>query len=164
MIHAPAPVQELIRFDLEFTTQFWRSAPVVDIWIDQTKICSLTVERDQSYQLDHLCVFGDHDMRLVRHGKSPSETRIGSNGDYETQTLALSSLSIDGIDIRNIMHDRCFFYPDYPEPWATQQRSQGQVLEPRIKGETIFGHNGVWTFQFRSPFYQFIVDCVRGNI
>jgi hypothetical protein len=163
MIRAPSPVHELIRFDLELCTQFWRTPPGVDIWIDQHKICSLTIDRDQHYQFDHLCVFGDHELRLVRHGKSDAETRQDINGHYETQTLSLTSLMIDGIDIKNIMLDRCHYYPDYPEPWASQQRSQGHELESVVKGEIIFGHNGIWRFRFRSPFYKFMVDCVRGH-
>lgn len=163
MIRAAPPVQETIGFDLSFAAQFWNNPPCVDVWIDQVKIANLEIDRDQNFRFFQTCEFGQHELRLVRHGKTPRETRTGPNGDYETQTLALAGISIDGVNVKNIVWDRCEFFPEYPEPWATEQKKQNIQLESPVPRETVFGHNGIWVFRFRSPFYRFVVDCVRGN-
>jgi len=36
-------------------------------------------------------------------------------------------------------------------------------LETELTGETHLGHNGVWTFDFISPIYMFLVDWARKN-
>ena len=163
MIEAKPPTQETISFDLFFTSQFWNTPPYVDIWMDQEKIASISVNKDQKYSFNHTCKFGPHQLRLVRHGKNEDETRIDPNGGYETQTLELKKISIDQINVMNIVWQRCQFSPEYPEPWATEQKKQGHILDSTVQGETIFGHNGIWIFEFRSPFYQFVVDCVKGR-
>jgi len=163
MIEAKPPTQETISFDLFFRSQFWNTPPCVDIWIDRTKLASIAVDKDQNFSFNHICEFGTHQLRLVRHGKNKDETRIGPAGDYETQILELKNICIDHINVMNIVWPRCRFSPQYPEPWATEQKKQGRILESTVEGETIFGHDGIWTFEFQSPFYQFVVDCVKGR-
>lgn len=163
MIAANSPTQETIRFELLFCCQFWNTPPCVDIWIDNTKIADLTIDKTKEYSFYHTCNFGPRQLRLVRRGKTDLETRLDSVGAYETQTLTLQKICIDQIDATNIVWHRCCFVPLYPEPWATEQKNQGKLLETTVSGETIFGHNGVWTFEFHSPFYQFVVDCVKGK-
>jgi hypothetical protein len=50
------------------------------------------------------------------------------------------------------------YTPEYPEPWATQQRQQGMELPETFKNTTQMGHNGTWTFKFTSPFYMWLLE------
>ena len=54
------------------------------------------------------------------------------------------------------------YHPDYPEPWASEQKANGVQLEEQVPGELYLGHNGVWRFNFTSPVYKFLVDWARG--
>lgn len=47
------------------------------------------------------------------------------------------------------------YYPDYPEPWATEQRQQGLVL-PEHQYADYLGWNGDWRLSFHTPIYPWI--------
>jgi hypothetical protein len=48
------------------------------------------------------------------------------------------------------------YAPRYPEPWATQQRSQGVVLAPQLKSHNYLSWNGKWTLTFTVPVFTWI--------
>ncbi len=48
------------------------------------------------------------------------------------------------------------FEPEYPEPWATQQRSQGVVLNPQLSPHTYLSWPGKWTLTFSVPVFTWI--------
>ena len=50
------------------------------------------------------------------------------------------------------------YTPTYPEPWATQQKEEGIDLPKSFKNVTQMGHNGVWSFEFQSPFYMWLLE------
>lgn len=48
------------------------------------------------------------------------------------------------------------YQPEYPEPWATQQRDLGVVLPPQITNCDCLGWNGKWTLTFNVPVFTWI--------
>jgi hypothetical protein len=48
------------------------------------------------------------------------------------------------------------FEPRYPEPWATEQRNQGVVLNQHLSPHTYLGFNGKWTLTFTVPVFTWI--------
>lgn len=48
------------------------------------------------------------------------------------------------------------YEPDYPEPWATQQRDQGVILLPQITNQTYLAWNGKWTLTFTVPVFTWV--------
>lgn len=48
------------------------------------------------------------------------------------------------------------YEPEYPEPWANQQRSQGVVLKPQLTAHTYLGWPGKWTLTFDVPVFTWI--------
>lgn len=48
------------------------------------------------------------------------------------------------------------YHPCYPEPWATEQKNQGVVLQPQLKNQTYLGWNGKWTLTFKVPIFTWI--------
>lgn len=48
------------------------------------------------------------------------------------------------------------YEPEYPEPWATQQRNLGVVLHPQITNCTYLAWNGKWTLTFDVPVFTWI--------
>ena len=73
------------------------------------------------------------------------------------QLLHIKSIEIDGIDIGSLVYEGTY-RPDYPEPWATQQRESGLDLPETFKNVTEMGHNGTWTFKYSSPFYMWLLE------
>jgi len=48
------------------------------------------------------------------------------------------------------------YEPVYPEPWASQQRSQGVVLKPQLDAHTYLGWPGRWTLTFTVPVFTWM--------
>lgn len=48
------------------------------------------------------------------------------------------------------------YEPQYPEPWATEQQSQGRVLESQLCPHTYLGWPGKWTLTFSVPVFTWI--------
>lgn len=48
------------------------------------------------------------------------------------------------------------YKPEYPEPWATEQRNQGVVLKPQLSSHTYLGWPGKWTLTFDIPVFTWI--------
>jgi hypothetical protein len=48
------------------------------------------------------------------------------------------------------------YEPNYPEPWATEQRTQGVVLTQHLSPHTYLGFNGKWTLTFDIPVFTWI--------
>jgi len=48
------------------------------------------------------------------------------------------------------------YEPEYPEPWATEQRDQGVVLKPQLCPHTYLGWPGKWTLTFTVPVFTWI--------
>jgi hypothetical protein len=69
----------------------------------------------------------------------------------------IKSIEIDEIDLGALVYEGTYT-PDYPEPWATQQRESGADLQESFKNVTRMGHNGTWQFKFTSPFYMWLLE------
>ena len=147
---------EIIKFELDFYPEYVdNDFPRVSISIDsETKFDGSISDSQSSVFFLHTLEFDQsHQLNIKRYGKT-----------NKPQQLTIKKISIDGIDIRNIIWTHGYNKPIYPEPWASQQRAAGVNLEERVVGETCFGHNGTWTLEFTSPFYKFLYDWMDGNI
>lgn len=164
MIHRVEPTSENIFVDLRLGGEFWQKPPEVDIFVDGKLIQSHLVDRtDYHVRFRHVMDFGPHRLELRRKNKTNDQNRLLPDGSYQGQLLHINQVRLDNIDLRNLVLHTCKFQPEYPEPWASQQREAGIILENELIGETHLGHNGVWTFDFISPIYMFLVDWARKN-
>lgn len=48
------------------------------------------------------------------------------------------------------------YEPEYPEPWATQQRAQGVVLKQQLTAHTYLGWPGKWRLTFTVPVFTWV--------
>lgn len=147
---------EIIKFKFEFYPEYLdNDFPYASILIDNEVKFNGPISDDQcSICFSHTLEFDQtHQLTIKRYAKT-----------NKPQQLTIERISIDGIDIRNIIWVDSYNEPIYPEPWASQQRAAGVKLEKRVIGETCFGHNSTWTLNFTSPFYKFLYDWMDGNL
>lgn len=156
------PDSENIFVDLVFSAEFWDKPPIVDIYVDNQIISTHSVDRDNYHvRFRHTCKFGTHRLKLHRRNKTDDQNRKLPDGSYQGQMLIIKQVKLDNIDMRNLVWHSCWFQPEYPEPWASQQRNDGIEIEQQLRGEMHLGHNGIWMFEFTSPVYKFLVNWVR---
>jgi hypothetical protein len=48
------------------------------------------------------------------------------------------------------------YEPTYPEPWASEQKSQGITLKPQLSPHTYLSWPGKWTLTFTAPVFTWI--------
>jgi len=100
----------------------------------------------------------DYELVIKRSDKSNDQTVVNEKGDIlKDQLLNIKSIEIDEIDIGALVYEG-IYTPEYPEPWAAQQREAGTALKESFKNVTQMGHNGTWRFKFSSPFYMWLLE------
>ena len=147
------PISELIKFEFVFSSTYWNTPPHIDILIGNKVHYSGHLHKNNStIEFSTRLDFANHSLKIIRTGKTLKESRH-VDGEWETQSCSLERLTVDGINIRNILWSKSNFVPLYD---STQS---GEAV---VEGELIFGYNGTFALNFTSPFYQYVVDCVRG--
>lgn len=164
-ITAPDPTFENIVFDIILNATYWDRPPELEVLIDNKSVGQYTIDQPEFHiRFKQVMSFDQtHTLELKRSGKTNDQTQILTNGILKTQMLHIKTIKIDNIDLRNLVWSRSVFTPEYPEPWASEQQSQGVELEEQVIGEMYLGHNGAWRFEFTSPIYKFLVGWAKGN-
>jgi len=154
---------EKLKFKIEFYATMWDKPPHAEVLINDishykgeilgTKDKPTLIEFEQEVEENK-----SYDLTIHRTGKAKNQTVINEKGDIlKDQLLHIKSIEIDEIDIGGLVYEGVYT-PIYPEPWATQQRHEGNELKESFKNVTIMGHNGKWSFTFGSPFYMWLLE------
>ena len=154
---------EKLKFKLELYATMWDRPPHAEIMInDQSHFegdISGTEEKPNIIEFEHeLEEDKEYNLILKRKGKGHNQTVINDKGDIlKDQLLHIKSIEIDEIDIGGLVYEGVYT-PNYPEPWATQQRQSGNELIKSFNNVTQMGHDGEWKFSFASPFYMWLLE------
>ena len=153
---------ETLKFKLELYATYWNKPPIAEIKIaDKTyfkdKITS-TKQNPTKIEFEHTLENDkSHTLNIIRTGKTEQETVLENNTIIKDQLLNIKYMEIDEIDLGSLTYEGVYT-PEYPERWATQQRDKGVNLPKSFKNVTQIGHNGIWTFNFTSPFYMWLLE------
>jgi hypothetical protein len=148
---------EHIKFEIAFKTNWWLSPPIAAIYLDDCEKFNGDIVEDTIIKFSHSLSFIDHKLSIHRSGNSNRQVRMTEFG-HQGQDLIIDWIKIDGVNIRNLIWTNSINTPIYPEPWASEQCAAGIELEKHVLGETHLSHNGVWSLNFTSPFYRFLMD------
>jgi len=154
---------ENLKFKLELHATMWNKPPHAEIMINDKVLFKgdITGSEDKPdvIEFEHELTEGvPYNLIIKRSGKGKYETVINDKGDIlKDQLLNIKSIEIDEIDIGGLVYEGVYT-PQYPEPWASQQKDAGFELQESFKNVTRMGHNGTWTFSFGSPFYMWLLE------
>ncbi len=154
---------EKLKFKLELYSTMWDKPPHAEIMIDHDVQFKgpITGTEDKpdviEFEYD-MKAEQEYSLIINRSGKGRNQTVINDKGDIlKDQLLHIKSINIDEIDIGSLVFDGVYT-PNYPEPWATQQRESGNDLRDSFKNVTSMGFDGEWKFTFGSPFYMWLLE------
>ena len=154
---------EKLKFKLELYATMWDKPPHAEILIndkshfnggitgteDKPNIIEFEQDMEEGKQYDFI---------INRSGKGKNQTVVNDKGDIlKDQLLHIKKIEIDEIDIGPLVYVGVYT-PQYPEPWATQQRNSGNELKKTFKNVTQMGHIGEWKLTFVSPFYMWLLE------
>ena len=154
---------EKLNFKLELYATMWDKPPHAEILINDHSMFDgdITGTEDQpnlitfTYELEEE---KEYDLIIKRTGKTKGQTVVNDKGDIiQDQLLKIKNITIDEIDIGGLVYEGVYT-PEYPEPWASQQRAAGHELEKSFNKVTFMGHNGEWKLKFASPFYMWLLE------
>ena len=152
---------ETVNFQIGLYSEYWKEEPQVEIFINDTPLGLHTITESKGnpkiIKFKHTLEEGPHCLRFERSGKDMSQTLTKDGEVIKDQLLCLKEIFIDEIDIASLIYQGVYT-PEYPEPWATQQRAQGKELPVSFSEATRLGHNGTWEFKFDSPFYMWLLE------
>ena len=153
---------EKVRFKLELWATYWDKLPVAEILINDTSHYSTeitgTEDKPSVVEFEHTLEEGkEYTLKILRSGKDVRQTVVEGDKIIKDQLLHIKSIEIDEIDIGALVYEG-LYTPEYPEPWATQQRSAGIELPSSFKNATMLGHNGVWELKFTAPIYMWLLE------
>ena len=154
---------EKLKFKLELYATMWDRPPHAEILIGDkshfTGDITGTEDKPDVVEFEHEFTEGEKSELIIeRSGKLANQTVVNDNGDIlKDQLLHIKSMEIDEIELGALVYEGVYT-PDYPEPWASQQRQAGSELTESFKNVTCMGHNGKWAFKFESPFYMWLLE------
>ena len=154
---------EKLKFKLELYATMWDRPPHAEIMIgDKSHFkgdITGTDDKPNVVEFEHEFTEGEEStLTISRSGKSNNQTVVNDKGDLlKDQLLHIKSIEIDEIDIGALVYEGVYT-PQYPEPWASQQREVGSELKESFKNVTAMGHDGTWRFKFHSPFYMWLLE------
>ena len=154
---------EKLKFKLELYATMWDRPPHVEILIDKKSHFNsdVTGTEDKPDLIEFEAEFEEdkqYNLIINRSGKDNNQTIVNDKGDIlKDQMLHIKSMEIDEIDIGALGYEGKYT-PQYPEPWATQQRKDGVELRESFNNVTQMGHDGEWKFKFSSPFYMWLLE------
>lgn len=154
--------QETIIFDIWIGAEFWDKPASIEVSLDnEVKFAStLFLPGVQKFSFSATLDFvSQHRLTIKRFGKTIDQTKV-INGVLQDQIVWLEKLLIDGIDVQHLVHSSSLYFPEFPEPWASEQIKEGIELEYPVISGTHWGHNGVWQLDFTSPFYKFLLNSM----
>ena len=154
---------EKLKFKIELYATMWDKPPHAEILINDKSIVKKEITSTESnadlIEFEHEFLEGDKHCLIIRYsGKDKNQTVVNEKGDIlKDQLLHIKSIEIDEINLGAMVYEG-EYTPEYPEPWATQQRESGNDLEESYKNVTQMGHNGEWKLKFESPFYMWLLE------
>jgi len=154
---------EKLKFKLELYATMWDRPPHAEILIGDKSYFKGdimgTEDKPTVVEFEHEFTEGEKSELLIkRSGKIKDQTVINENGDVlKDQLLHIKGIEMDEIDIGSLVYEGVYI-PEYPEPWASQQRKAGLKLQESFKNVTSMGHDGKWSFKFESPFYMWLLE------
>ena len=154
---------EKLKFKLQLYATMWDQPPVAEIKLNsksyyKSEITSTeqdptTIEFEAELNED-----SEYNLIIERSGKGRNQTVLNDKGEIiKDQLLHIKGIEIDEIDIGSLVYEGVYT-PEYPEPWATQQRESSKDLKDSFKNVTQMGFNGTWNLKFASPFYMWLLE------
>jgi hypothetical protein len=153
---------EKLKFKLELWAEYWDKPPVAEIMIgEQSKFKQKITGTEQNpnvIEVYHDLEEGkEYKIVIHRTNKDDSQTVVDNNQIIKDQLLFIKSIEIDEIDLGGLIYEG-LYHPQYPEPWASEQKQAGKELPVSFKNVTSMGHNGRWEITFTSPFYMWLLE------
>ena len=155
---------EILKFEIDLVPSYWDKPPSTKILINNEEKYSGFVTENIKVKFEHKLEFNkNHTLTIVRSNKTDDQVKTVDNIRYD-QSLEIEKLKIDGINCKGLMNRYSYTIFEYPEAYKKDQKEKGIDLPHSVPAATLMAHNGIWDFNFSSPFYIFIMKWMGGGV
>lgn len=138
------------KIELHLTPIWHKEPPICEVQFSKNVFFKEEIVESKIYYYEEYLPAGNYNITLDFLNKKNNDSAEGKD----------KAITIDKIIFNNIENEKFVwqgvYQPIYPEPWATQQKTLGNVLEPSIKSSTYLGWNGQWKLTYSVPVYTWI--------
>lgn len=138
----------LYQVDFDFEIEpIWKDLPPrVRICLNDHIFCDGLIPETRSFKISDRLSLGAYHLIIELYDKSDLDGHQG---------IKIKNFSIGNISSSKFAWQGRY-RPRYPEPWATEQREKGAILQSEISNTDYLGWNGVWQLDFNVPVFTWI--------
>jgi hypothetical protein len=133
---------------------------VTPIWHKEPPICVIRFSKDiffkeeikesKVYSYEEYLSAGNYDIIVEFLNKKNSDTV-----DEKDKAVKIDKIIFNNIESEKFVWQG-IYQPNYPEPWATQQKKLGKELNSVLTPITYLGWNGQWRLTYSTPIFTWI--------
>ena len=153
---------EIIGFNIALYSTYWDNPPIAEVFLNDESFFKGEITNNEKDP--HVITFKKelideqtYKVTIKLIDKKDNQTIVENGKIIKDQLLSIKFINIDEIDLGGLIYEGKY-YPDYPEPWASQQRQEGKNLPEFLTNVTTMGHNGRWELAFKTPFYLWLLE------
>lgn len=138
------------KLELELEPVWYNEPPMILVKLNSYPLFDDYLKDCKVIQFDKNLIEGHQRLSINFFNKKNVDTK----GDLD-KAIKINSLTFMGIKSKKFIW-KGLYIPQYPEPWATEQKNLGNNLEPILSNQTYLGWNGEWALDFTVPIFSWI--------
>lgn len=124
---------------------------------DKVYINETTSATSTAYEFVASLTEGKHSLNIELLDKSGKHITKDSDGNLDQDfQLNIESIAIDDIDLAMLIWTLSKYYPKYPDNYEDLEQKAKTVVTDCVT----LGWNGVWSLEFDSPFYLWLLENI----
>ena len=160
-----------MKFEITLKAEFYNNSPNTLFKVND----AITAEENNFIDGKEKIIIFEADVRqgknlleIERKNKTNDDTLVEDGQIVKDSTVKIIEVLMD----RNVVGragqypfllDSADYFPEYPEPWYTEQREKGDMPPESYKHCQILNHNGSWKLQFENPVDYWFFEYYSGK-
>jgi len=140
-----------IKLDVTLRPEWHIDPPEVRIGVDQGPFYTELLHDKKTFQFEYNAC-NTSQLCIWFLNKNINDTVVNTGHD---KLVHIDNISFFGISNKKFIWTG-IYYPDYPEPWKSQQIAKKNNLNDKLTGVDCLAWNGKYTLQFDVPVFTWI--------
>ena len=136
------------RIEIDLEPRYHTDAPKIRWGLDGA-VTDTVLAVPTTLTIDERLTVGPHQLIIEFYNKSAQDS-----DQPVDKAVIIQAVRVEGLGTTKLSQGT--YWPEFPEPWASEQQAQGLDLFETYRTSTYLGWNGRWVFEFSCPIYQWI--------
>lgn len=160
-----------MKFEITLRANFWNKSPHLIFIVNNNKTLEVDnfiddAEKTITFEAD--VKKGNNQLIIHRANKTNDDTLVDDGKVIKDSTVEILEVLMDRYVIgRKGKHpfllDSANYFPEYPEPWFSEQKEKGEIPPASYKHCQTLHHNGQWKLDFEDPVAYWFFEFYSGK-